>query len=52
MIASALGDMAESYLEEGRPLPIPSARANDPHADYVELITLGISVGASWLAVA
>ncbi len=29
MIASALEEMAESYLEEGRPLPTPSATASE-----------------------
>ena len=37
MIASALEEMAESYLEEGRPLPTPSATATDPEADFIEL---------------
>jgi len=36
MIASALEEMAESYLEEGRPLPTPSPAASDPDADYME----------------
>jgi predicted RNase H-like HicB family nuclease len=47
MIASALEDMAESYLEEGRPLPTPSASAADPEADYVELIPLSVAAGAA-----
>ena len=47
MIASALEDMAESYLEEGRPLPTPSATATDPEADYVELIPLSVAVGTT-----
>lgn len=47
MIASALEEMAEIYLEEGRPLPIPSATAADPEADYVELIPLSIAAGAT-----
>ena len=46
MIASALEDMAESYLEEGRALPTPSDTATDPEADVVELIPLSVSVGA------
>ena len=45
MIASALEDMAESYLEEGRPLPPPSATATDPEADLVELIPLSVATG-------
>jgi len=45
MSASALEEMAESYLEEGLPLPTPSA-ATDPEADYVELISLSVAAGA------
>ena len=47
MIASALEEMAESYLEEARPLPVPSATATDPEADYVELIPLSVAAGAT-----
>ena len=46
MIASALEEMAELYLEEGRPLPIPSPTVNDLEADFVELIPLSVAVGA------
>jgi len=46
MIASALEEMAETYLEEGRPLPMPSATATDPEADYVELIPLSVATRA------
>ena len=46
MIASALEEMAESYLAEGRPLPTPSAAATDPEADYIELIPLSVAAGA------
>jgi predicted RNase H-like HicB family nuclease len=47
MIASALEEMADSYLEEGRPLPSPSATATDPEADSVELILLSVAAGAA-----
>ena len=47
MIASALEDMAESYLGEGHPLPTPSPTVIDPEADYVELIPLSVAVGAT-----
>jgi len=47
MIASALEEMADLYLEEGRPLPTPSATAADPEADYVELIPLSVAAGAT-----
>ena len=46
MIASALEEMAEAYLEEGRPLPAPSTSATDVEADYVELIPLSVAAGA------
>ncbi|MBI4442331.1 MAG: type II toxin-antitoxin system HicB family antitoxin [Acidobacteria bacterium] len=46
MIASALEDMAELYLDEGRPLPPPSATAADSEADFVELIPLSVAAGA------
>jgi len=46
MIASALEEMAELYLEEGLPLPTPSASATDPEADCVELIPLSVAAGA------
>ena len=45
MIASALEDMAELYLDEGRPLPTPCPTATDPEADLVELIPLSINAG-------
>lgn len=45
MIASALEEMAESYLEDGRPLPAPSAAATDPEADFVELVPLSVTAG-------
>ena len=47
MVASALEDMAESYLDEGRPLPTPSATATDPEADFVELIPLSVAAGGT-----
>jgi len=45
MIASALEEMAESYLDEGRPLPAPSESAADSEADYIELIPLSVAAG-------
>jgi predicted RNase H-like HicB family nuclease len=46
MIASAMEDLAESLLEEGRPLPAfnPDAICD---ADLVELVPLSIHVGIS-----
>ena len=46
MIASAMEDLAESYLEEGRPLPVPDTEAVDPEADLIELVPLSVNVGA------
>lgn len=45
MIASALEEMAESYLEEGRPLPRPSSAVSDADADSIELLTLAVTAG-------
>ena len=47
MVASALADMAQMHLEEGRALPTPDANASAPDADLVELLPLTIEVGAS-----
>jgi predicted RNase H-like HicB family nuclease len=38
MIASALEDVAQMYLEEGKPLPVPNTEASAPDADLVELL--------------
>jgi len=45
MIASALEDMAQAHLEEGKPLPVPNPIAADPAADLVELMPLSVEVG-------
>jgi predicted RNase H-like HicB family nuclease len=47
MIASALEDMAQLSLEEGKPLPIPDLNAADPEAHLVELLTLTVEAGVS-----
>lgn len=44
MIASALEDMAQMYLEEGKPLPLPDANAGVLDADLVEMIPLSVEV--------
>ncbi len=45
MIASAMEDLAECLLEEGKPLPVPNpAAAAD--ADLVEIVPLSVYVGA------
>jgi predicted RNase H-like HicB family nuclease len=38
MIASALEDLAQILLEEGKALPTPDPNATDPEADLIELI--------------
>jgi predicted RNase H-like HicB family nuclease len=45
MIASAMEDLAQCLLEEGKPLPIPDPDAA-AEADLVELIPLSVHVGA------
>lgn len=45
MIASALEDLAQSLLEEGKPLPIPVEHAENPDADLIELIPLSLYAG-------
>ena len=45
MIANALEDLAQTLLEEGKPLPVPSENAHSPEADLIELIPLSVHVG-------
>ena len=45
MIASALEEMAQLYLEQGKGLPIPVADATSAGADLVELIPLSVEAG-------
>ncbi|WP_437227383.1 type II toxin-antitoxin system HicB family antitoxin [Planctomicrobium sp. SH661] len=40
MLASALVDVAESYILDGDPLPVPNPSVNDPDAELVEPIYL------------
>jgi predicted RNase H-like HicB family nuclease len=40
MIASALEELAQSLLEEGKPLPVPT-----PDADLIELVPLSVHAG-------
>ena len=44
MIASALEEMAQLYLEEGKPLPIPNPDAA-ADSDLVELLPLSVGAG-------
>jgi len=43
MISSALGDLAQLLLEEGKPLPKPDPDASAPDADFIELVPMSIS---------
>ena len=46
MIASAMEDLAQILLEEGKPLPVPSADAAALDADLIELVPLSVHVGS------
>lgn len=46
MITSALEDLAQSLLEDGKPLPIPNPEAAVDDADLLELIPLSVYAGA------
>jgi len=48
MIASAMEDLAECLLEEGKPLPAPNPDAA-ADADLIELVPLAVHVGAPGL---
>ncbi len=47
MIASALEDIAQMHLEEGKPLPVPNPEATAADADLIELLPLSVEAGAS-----
>jgi hypothetical protein len=47
MIASALEDLAQLLLEEGKPLPTPDPDASAPDADLIELVPVPVHAGAS-----
>ena len=47
MIASALEDLAQALLEEGKPLPVPSEDAHSPDADLIELVPLSVHAGTA-----
>jgi predicted RNase H-like HicB family nuclease len=47
MIASALEDLAQLLLEEGKALPVPSEDAQNPEADLIELVPLFIHAGTA-----
>jgi predicted RNase H-like HicB family nuclease len=45
MIASAMEDLAEAMLEEGKALPVPDPEASTPDAYLIELIPLSVHAG-------
>jgi predicted RNase H-like HicB family nuclease len=45
-LAGALVDMAETYLLDGEPLPLPNSKLTDPEADVEEPIYLLLSASA------
>ena len=45
MITSALEELAQALLEEGKPLPAPSADAHSSDADLIELVPLSVYAG-------
>ena len=47
MIASAIEDLAELLIEEGKPLPLPDPDASATDADLIELVPLSVEAGAS-----
>lgn len=47
MISSAMEDLGQLLLEEGKPLPRPSPDASAPDADLIELLPLSIEVGTT-----
>jgi predicted RNase H-like HicB family nuclease len=47
MIASAMEDLAQLLLEEGKPLPVPDPAAAATDADLIELVPLSVHVGTS-----
>ena len=47
VIASALEDLAQALIEEGKPLPVPSEDAHGPGADLIELVPLSVQAGTA-----
>ncbi len=45
MIASALEDLAQALLEEGKALPVPSNNAPASDADLIELVPVSVHAG-------
>lgn len=47
MIASALEDLSQALLEEGKPLPVPAAEVQSADADLIELAPLSVHAGTA-----
>lgn len=47
MIGSALEDLAQALLEEGKALPVPSDDVQSPDADLIELVPLSVHAGTA-----
>jgi len=45
MIASAIQELAEALLEEGKPLPRPDPMVSAPDADLIELVPVSVEGG-------
>lgn len=45
MIASALEDLAQALLEEGKPLPVPAPDTQCADADLIELVPVPVHAG-------
>jgi predicted RNase H-like HicB family nuclease len=45
MISSALEDLAQALLEEGKPLPVPCEEVHSFDADLIELVPLSVHAG-------
>ena len=47
MIASALEDLAQALLEEGKSLPLPSDGTESSDADLIELVPVSVHAGTA-----
>lgn len=45
MIASAMEDLAQALLEDGKHLPTPDPGSTSPAADLVEIVPLSVHAG-------
>ena len=47
MIASAIEDLAQLLIEEGRSLPLPVREAQNLDADLIELVPISVHAGTA-----